>query len=619
MPATRQELLAGFRIGECFIEPRQNRITRGDVEARVEPRVMDVLVCLAEHAGDVVSRETLNQQVWGNVVVTDQAVTNCISELRQHLGDDRSAHRVIETIPKRGYRLAAPVLPVQSLPPSAAAATSPPHDAPPRAASPRHARWMIVAGAVLLAAAVAAFWWRKDSSPGVTSIAVTRFENAAGDADLDYLGLALPDEVATLLTQSRDLAVRPSGYVDGDDALAAARARGVDHIVSGRYYLEDNQHWSLAIEAQHVSQERVIWRTRITVPAGDLLAMRERIAEGVRQGLLPALGATLGGPGSTPINDEAYQLYLRSVALPQQPKPTERAIEMLERAVALEPSFAPAWHALGLRYYDFGTYGTGAAPARERSIAAHRKALELDPGFISAARNIVTHRTEAGDLEGAYFEARRLLEQQGPDADTHFTLSYVYRYGGLLDEAQRQCELARTLDPQNPRLRSCGYAYLYAGKLANVLPYISLDEGSYFATWATVLYQLRLDDREAALHFVRQAADDATRRLMQPCLEGAQGADLDAAAAAFIAHWELNGDPEAPYAVAPMLSACGRPRDALRLVERSVDRSFCAYPALDQDPIWKGLRGDPEFLRIRVKAMACHERFRRMVEARSQG
>ncbi len=70
---------------------------------------MDVLVCLAEHAGEVVSRETLNEQVWGNVIVTDQAVTNCISELRHHLGDDRSAHRVIETIPKRGYRLTAPV------------------------------------------------------------------------------------------------------------------------------------------------------------------------------------------------------------------------------------------------------------------------------------------------------------------------------------------------------------------------------------------------------------------------------------------------------------------------------------------------------------------------------
>ncbi len=109
MAFTRQELQAGFRIGECLIEPRQNRIVRDEIEVRLEPRVMDVLVCLAEHAGDVVSRETLNAQVWGNVIVTDQAVTNCISELRHHLGDDRSAHRVIETIPKRGYRLTAPV------------------------------------------------------------------------------------------------------------------------------------------------------------------------------------------------------------------------------------------------------------------------------------------------------------------------------------------------------------------------------------------------------------------------------------------------------------------------------------------------------------------------------
>ena len=109
MAFTRQELQAGFRIGECLIEPRQNRIVRGDTEVRLEPRVMDVLVCLAERAGEVVSRDTLNEQVWGNIVVTDQAVTNCISELRHHLGDDRSANRVIETIPKRGYRLTAPV------------------------------------------------------------------------------------------------------------------------------------------------------------------------------------------------------------------------------------------------------------------------------------------------------------------------------------------------------------------------------------------------------------------------------------------------------------------------------------------------------------------------------
>ena len=611
MAFTPQELQAGFLVGECLVEPRKSRIVRGDTEVHLEPRVMDVLVCLAEHAGEVVSRDTLNQQVWANIVVTDQAVTNCISELRHHLGDDRSAHRVIETIPKRGYRLAAPVqLARVELPADESRQVT--------RRSPTSRPCLFAGGLLLLGTALlgATWWWRSASTPALTSVAMLQFENAADDASLDYLALALPDEVATLLTGSRDLAVRPLGYVPADDPLAAARARGVDRIVSGRYYREDDGQLSLALEALHVPQERVIWRTRITAPAGDLLAMRGRLAEGVRLGLLPALGArAIPASGSTPADDEAYQLYLRSLALPQQPKQNERAIEMLERAVTLEPTFAPAWNALGIRYYDYGTWWGGAEPARQRSLAAHRRALELDPELISAARHIVTHRAESRDLEGAYRDARRLLDHFGPDADTHFTLAYVYRYGGLLEASQRQCELARTRDPQNPRLRSCAYSYLYAGKLDRVMDFLMLDEGSYFVHWGTVLYHLRRNDRNAALHVVRQAADEPTRRLMEPCLEGARGATLDDPVSEFVLRWQLSGDPEAHYALAPMLVYCNRPQEALRLLESADDGGFCSYPAVDRDPIWTGLRSDPEFQRIRTKAMACHDRFRRAVDA----
>ena len=605
MALTRKDLQAGFRIGEYVVEPRQNRIVHGEVETRLEPRVMDVLVCLAERAGEVVSRETLNEEVWGNLVVTDQAVTNCISELRQHLGDDRAAHRVIETIPKRGYRLVATVHPVQVGP-------SP----PARHWALSHA--MLLLGVALLGIALlGAAWlqWRNAAAPTLSSVAVLRFENAAGDETLDYLSLALSDETATMLTRSQGLAVRPFGYVEGNDPLASARQRGVDHIVSGRYYLEDDSQLSLAIEAQHVLQERVIWRTRITVPAGDLLTMRGRIAEGVQDGLLPALGARSVPTGSTPAHDEAYQLYLRSLALPQQPKQTERAIGLLERAVTLEPAFAPAWEALGLRYYDSGTWYTGAEPARKKSLAAYRKALALDPDLILAARSIVTHRTEAGDLEGAYLDAQRLLQHFGPGADTHFTMSYVYRYGGMLEESQRHCELALDRDPQDPRLRSCGYAYLYAGELSRVMDFFKLDEGSYFVHWATVLYQLRLNGREAALNVVRQAADEPIRRLMQPCLEGVRGAALDMPVAEFVQHWQQSGDPETAYAIAPVLVFCGHPQEALRFVDRAVDGNYCSYPALDLDPIWAGVRDTPEFQRIRARAKACHDTFRRMVEA----
>ena len=609
MAFTLQQLQSGFQIGDCLIEPLKNRIVRGSVEARVEPRVMDVLVCLAEHAGEVVSRETLNQRVWTNLVVTDQAVTNCISELRHHLGDDRAAHRIIETIPKRGYQL---VVPVRLAPVETAVIAA-------QSATPARARVLWLVSVILMLGAVASgvvWWWNQRSLPALTSVAVLRFENAAGDQSLDYLGLALPDEIATLLTKSTGVVVRPLGYVAGDDPLATARARHVDHVVSGRYYLEDGARLSLAIEAQHVQEERVVWRTRISTPSGDLLAMRGRIAEGVREGLLPALGASKGTAGTIPASDQAYQLYLRSLALPQQPTQNQRAIEMLEQAVTLEPTFAPAWHALGLRYYDYGTWWGGSAPARQRALAAHRKALELDPNLLSAARSIVTYRTESGDLEGAYHEARRVLAHFGPRSEALFTVSYVHRYGGMYEEAQRYCELARERDPQSPRLRSCGYPYLYAGEVSpRVMDFLMLDEGSYFVHWGTVLYYMRLDDRAAALRVVRQAADEPTRRLMEPCLEGATDSALDAPVAEFVRLWEGAGDPETAYALAPMLSYCGRPQEALRFVQRAVDGGFCVYPGLDVDPIWASLRNDPRLQRMRDAGKACHERYRRMVQA----
>ena len=309
---------------------------------------------------------------------------------------------------------------------------------------------------------------------------------------------------------------------------------------------------------------------------------------------------------------------MHSLALPKQLKPIERAIELLERAVQLEPQFAPAWEALGIRYYDHGTYGAGGEAARQRSAAAHRRALELDPESITSARSLVTYRAETGDLEGAYGQARQLLDHFGPRAQAHFALAYVYRFGGLFEAAQRHCELALDRDPHDPRLRSCAYSYLYAGELSRVMHFLMLDEGSYFVQWGTVLYNLRTNDRETALRAARKADDDPTRRLMEPCLEGVRGAALDDPVAGFIAYYDQNNDGETPYAVSPMLVYCGRPQDALRFVERAVDGGFCSYPALDLDPIWAGLRDDAEFRRIRGKAMACHDRFRRMVDAYDQ-
>lgn len=610
MAFNRRDLQAGFRLNHCLVQPLQNRIVCDNEEpVHVEPRVMEVLVCLAEHASDVVSREVLNKQVWGNTIVTDQAVTNCISELRQLLGDKRSAHRIIETIPKRGYRLVAPI---------ELADRQPPPDHPASVADLASAgRKTAVMAAGLLVLVLLAITWslNNDKDPELKSIAVTPFENAAADDSLDYLAFALPDEIATLLTRSPTLAVRPSGYLTTDDALAEARQRRVSVVVSGRFYLEDGDQITVAVEAQEASQARVLWRARLTVPASDLLHLRERLTERVRAGLLPALGADDPDHGPTPVNDDAYRLYLHSLAMPYQPQPNVRAIDMLEQVVALDPGFALAWVALGRRYYDHGTYGPGGQQARLQAVTALRKSLELDPDLIPAAEQLITALTEAGDLVAAHRDAAQLVAKFDASTEAHAALAYVYRFAGALDSAQRHCELALQRDPHRPLLRSCAYSFLYDGKLSRVMAFLNLDEGSYFSQWGTVLYHLRRQDNASALSIARQAAPDATRQLMEPCLEGKRDSTLDEAAATFVQYWQRHDDPEARYAVAPMLSYCGYTDAALTFLQQAVDGKFCAYPALDRDPVWADLRDNPQFQRIRDDAIACHQQFLQAIAA----
>ena len=96
-----------FRVGPWLVRPSLNAISQNGTSTRLEPKVMEVLVCLAEHAGEAVAKEKLLQTVWPDTFVSDDVLKRSISELRRVFGDDARESRIIETIPKRGYRLVA--------------------------------------------------------------------------------------------------------------------------------------------------------------------------------------------------------------------------------------------------------------------------------------------------------------------------------------------------------------------------------------------------------------------------------------------------------------------------------------------------------------------------------
>lgn len=606
------ELRRGFRLGEHRVLPRQNRVEGPEGGARVEPRVMDVLVCLAGRAGRVVSRRTLNREVWQGDAVTDHALTNCVSELRRVLGDDAAEPRFIATVPKRGYRLVAPVRPLTDGGDQGA-------PAPPTRAGLRRRELALLAAVVVLAVLVGVMaWWslrrgmESTAAEAQTAVAVLPFDNLQGDDDLAYLRLALPDEITTVLTRAPALAVRPFEPGPVGDGVAAGRELRADAVVRGHFYRERGGHLTVILEALDLGRDRLLWRSRLTVPADDVLSLREQISSRLGDGLLPALGVGAPRtPEAAPADAAAYRLYLRSLAVSRDPAPNLRGLELLRRAVDLDPGYAPVWAALSLRHHRDAAYGDGGDRARAAARRAAARALELDPRLTDAAQRLIVLQTEAGDLAEAYRRARELVDRRRDSAQAHFALSYVLRYGGMLDASQRHCETALALDPINYAWRSCAFSYVADGEIGRAERFIDLDEGSFWAHLVKVILRLRQGDGAGALHHAeRLPAEAPDRAFLVACLEGRRGAELDGLAEPFAAAWSGKEDAEPNYWIATELLHCGRPRHALRLLRHAVDGGFCSYPAVDRDPVWDGLRGDAEFRRLRERAAACHQRFR---------
>jgi TolB-like protein len=382
------------------------------------------------------------------------------------------------------------------------------------APSPRKkpSRWVAAGLVGVIVATVFALLFWQSRHRGVASldanarpIAVLPFQNVGSDNGTDFLRLALPDEIANTLSYVPSFSIRPfattSRYNGPNvDLQQAGRDMGVISIVTGHYHTEGNQ-LEVTLEAVDVANNRSIWRDTINVGASDKIAMREQITSRVRQGLVPVLGGSLGSgeAGTRPKSEEAYNLFLRSVAMPHDPGPNKEAIKMLERAVGIDPSYAPTWEALGQRYYFYSIYGAGGEEFYERSNAAFERALAIDPNRVLAATSLITNRVERSELGRAYDAAKEMARRRPQSADAHFSLSYLLRYAGMLQQSAQECNSARQLDPANFAFRSCAWAFLEMCQTDHAMVFVHLDSGSEWAAWVTpyvYLAEVTLSRRE---------------------------------------------------------------------------------------------------------------------------
>ncbi|MDP9012131.1 MAG: winged helix-turn-helix domain-containing protein, partial [Pseudomonadota bacterium] len=411
MTPRRPAINGMLRIGSLRVDPAVDEIERDGRVIKLEPKVMRLLVCLAEHAGEVVSVEQLLDEVWKDVVVTHDSVYQAVAGLRRVLGDDPKNPTYIANVVRRGYRLIAPVTPWMEPPTPGIPVTAPVSRAatgtesetatPARAGRSRKSTIALLVAFILALAVVGTRQvWRSTRGNAATtsavavrdsSVAVLPFRDESENRDQEFFADGLTAEISDLLSNIPALRVpgrTSSSYFKGKSANVQeiAKILGVAHVLEGSIRRAGD---NLRITTSLVRAENgyQIWSQTYELSEANIFAIQDDIAAAVVRNLKAIMYPPKLRNSAPPTHPEAYTAVLRARFLlnHESDKDNRDAIAVLQRAIEIDPAFAVAWGELARAHRDRGSYFDETPDEGMRLARAEaQKALTLDPNCVEA-------------------------------------------------------------------------------------------------------------------------------------------------------------------------------------------------------------------------------------------
>jgi DNA-binding winged helix-turn-helix (wHTH) protein/TolB-like protein/Tfp pilus assembly protein PilF len=473
-----------LQVGGWTVEPSLNQLMAPGKTVKLEPKWMEVLVCLMDRSGEVVSRETLLSEVWPGVVVGDDSLTQVVTKLRKALGDVPDAPAYIQTISKRGYRLVAPV--------NRAAENSAP--APPLTTPPdtkRRFRWLAGAGVAALLFAAGALWWIENRPgsgfhPGELpmgstdtsrttqpTIAVRPFEALGSDSKAVFLAQGITADLVTDLSKVSGLSVIGVAYREAEaGGEASAATAPIRYLVSGSVQRND-QRLRLHVHLTDGETGKQVWSERFDSALADLFAIQEELGPKILR-VLPAKvsEAEMRRMAQRHTrNLEAYEYFQRGQAelVVRQKAQNETARQMFEHAIALDPAFARAYAGLALTYAaDYrNQWAEDGTAALARAFELARTAYQINPDIRETYWVLaLVHRDrhEYGQAVQYLEAAVRLYPSY---ADAYALMGSIKTYTGRPAEAVPLLLIAMRLNPEAGNLYfvNLGRSYFALGDL----------------------------------------------------------------------------------------------------------------------------------------------------------
>lgn len=507
-PALPQRLV---RFGPFEVDLHTGELRKNGRRVRLQQQPFQILALLLSRPNDLVTRQEIIECLWPNGIVVDyeHSLNKGVKKLREILDDDPDKPRYIETLPKRGYRFVRSVENVDgaALPEAAIA--------PPAALPHRRSRvWLLVSLAIAIVSAGVGgyFTWKSsrtaDKRPPYAKLAVLPFVDLSGDQQ-EFLSDALTEE---MIAQLGSLQPEHLGVIARTTAMhykgTEKTVREIGRELDVNYILESSVQRAggrVRITAQliRVGDETHLWSESYDRDFSDILLLRRDVAQAVANAveiqLTPQQQSRLAI--AHPLNPHAYDLYLMGMYYTEKewsPAAYEKGREFFQKAVDVDPTFAPPYAALANIYVELRLFGLlSHEEAYPKAKAAALKSLELDnnlPEAHAALGNVKfmlewdwwgadkdfrrateLHLTRLTGLrkyvrylmltgrnsEGLAFH-KRMIELDPLSTDLRVVLGWTFKYARQPEDGIRHLEQMLKEDPNLPAIAHVHLAWDYA-------------------------------------------------------------------------------------------------------------------------------------------------------------
>jgi tetratricopeptide (TPR) repeat protein len=399
------------------------------------------------------------------------------------------------------------------------------------------------------------------------------------------------------------------------DPVIAAEELKVDYILTGNY-LKESDTIRVNVELMNVNENKILWRKTKDHKYYNKLKLIDEVSEDVINEL--QLELTVDERNrilkSIPVDPLAYEYYLRAVSRSSSIEDNQISIELLKKSIEIDSSFAPSFAEMG---YRMRSKVHSVIESESEVVNAEKyylKALSLDSGLLSALNYLGILYTDFGHIDEAMNLLNRSLNINPNNALTHYVLSYLYRYTGMLNESAEEARLALELDPVNTRFRSIIWTFLYLGEYESALEYSEIDKGSTFEYIMKGVLYFRTGHTDSALTYFDHVLQIQQKGYM-PSYSAICKFYLEDKldnGKQLLRQWEHRDpyDGETLYWLASLYACYGDTDGCVRVLQKSITNGFFNYPFMLQDYFLDSVRDDPKFQKVLALAEEKHEAFK---------